>query len=106
MTERIQVNQSAKINWSYPQIYDDDDDGRDQITIGMEHVRASDQITIEFNSERNGWVIKMDKTKYDDEWGMTHTVEEDCEVAFIPAWNEADDITVEEARKLTTEDDE
>lgn len=57
-----------------------------QICIELWDVRAADSLLIEFDFKRNGWVIRMDKTK--ETLGMMEVVEEKVEVAFIPAWNE------------------
>ena len=82
---KMDIRNSARIDWMYPNIYPDK--GRlDSITINLMHVRASDAIQIEFDGDRNGYVIRMDKTAR-DECGF-YPVEEKVEVAFIPAWNE------------------
>lgn len=82
----FEVRGSVHLDWMYPNIYPDTAP-LDRITIGLDHVRAADSITIEFDGARNGWVIRMDRTR-DDDGGM-EPVEELAEVAFIPAWNDA-----------------
>ena len=56
-----------------------------KIEVGLEDVRAADTIEIEFDFDRNGYVIRMDETKDGD--GMMETLQEKIEVAFIPSWN-------------------
>lgn len=68
----------------YPNIYPKDK--LDSLTITLFHVRAADSIHIEFDGDRNGWVIRMDRTR--EKNGMSTVVKEKEEVAFIPAWNE------------------
>lgn len=60
-----------------------------KIEVGLEDVRAADSMEIEFDFERNGYVIRMDETKDGD--GMMDTISEKVEVAFIPAWNIKDE---------------
>jgi hypothetical protein len=57
-----------------------------KIQIGVECVRAIDDITVKFDLERNGYVICMDKCTYDGHDGFD-VIKEEQEVAFIPAWN-------------------
>jgi len=80
----IELPGSAHIEWMYPNIYGDEK--RDRISIGLCHVRAANDITIEYNAERDGWVIMMNETR--EVPGGAETVKEDVEVAFIPAWLE------------------
>lgn len=88
----IDVSGDASICWSYPNIYARNPDTNDplklsRIVLSLEHVRAANSIAIEYDGARDGWVIRMDKTKFTDH--CAETVEEGVEVAFIPAWNEA-----------------
>lgn len=76
---------TARIVWMYPNIYPEEKT-LDSITISLCHVRAVSNIKIEFDGNRNGYVIKMDKIK--DMGEYIEVVKEDDEVAFIPAWNE------------------
>jgi len=78
---------TVHIDWMYPNIYQSKQ-ALDSITINMCHVRASSSIKIEFCGERNGYVIRMDKTK--DMGEYSEVIKEDDEVAFIPAWHEDD----------------
>lgn len=83
------IEGSHRFEWSYPQIYSAPltTEPLSRITIGLMHVRAADDLIIEFSGARNGWVIRMDRT-YDGA-GVMETVAEAVEVAFIPAWNVA-----------------
>lgn len=45
------------IIWSYPQIYDHTD--KSYIELCLEHTRAADNIRINYDSNRDGWVIKQ-----------------------------------------------
>lgn len=83
----MDIGKSEHLEWMYPNIYDKEP--LDKLTVSLYHTRAANSFTIEFHSERNGFVIRMDKTK-DTESGC-ETVEKDVEVAFIPAWLEDDD---------------
>jgi len=62
-------------------------DRPNEIEVELVDVRAADALKISFDFERNGWRIGMDLT-CDDDSGIIHTVAENQEVAFIPAWNE------------------
>jgi hypothetical protein len=61
------------------------------VRIELDHVRAADNIVVRYDFTRDGWVIYMDETR--DRGGYMETVREDVEVAFVPAWNEARDIS-------------
>jgi hypothetical protein len=84
MDNTLELRNSPRIDWMYPNIYSDKP--LDRITIALFHTRAANDITIEFDGDRNGYVIRMDKTV--DTNAGADTVEENVEVAFIPAWNE------------------
>ncbi len=55
------------------------------VVVGLEHVRAADDVRVSYDFGRNGWVIQQaqvfswpcDDTVCDPEWK---------EVAFVPAW--------------------
>lgn len=85
MSDRREVEGTAYIDWSYPNIYASKD-RLDRLHIGLSHVRAADDLVIEYDGDRDGWVIRMDRTRRMDGW--SEVVEEAVEVAFIPAWNE------------------
>jgi hypothetical protein len=70
-----------KVELKYPRV----EDNPDKVIISLMDVRAADDLLIEFDFDRNGWVIKMDETK--DKDSMTEIIKEKVEVAFIPAWN-------------------
>lgn len=52
------------------------------IQIGLEHVRASDDIRVSFDFGRNGFVIEMSRWTGDDQTGRLWQ-----EVAFVGAWS-------------------
>jgi len=56
------------------------------VRIELMHVRAADVLIVRYDFERDGWSIRMDKTK--DLGGLMTVIEEAQEVAFVPAWNE------------------
>lgn len=70
--------------FSYPRI----ENKIKKIRVWLSDVRAADTMTIEFDFDRNGYVIKMDKMKYYDNGDLPDTIIEDDEVAFIPANHE------------------
>jgi hypothetical protein len=91
----VEVGPDAIVTWMYPNIYKHDPrTGQktplSQLRVGISHVRAADELIIEYDSERDGYVIRMDKTV--DRGSYMDTVQEAVEVAFIPAWNEAVDM--------------
>jgi hypothetical protein len=59
-----------------------------RVKIGVSHSRAVDGITIYFDGPRNGYVVLQHKTRHNPDGGLQEVIEPDCEVAFIPAWNE------------------
>ena len=71
------------INWLYPEIYNSQN--RSKLEISLFHTRAADSIRIQYDSERDGWIIeqasvfkwKADDKICDPKWK---------EVAFIQAW--------------------
>ncbi len=70
------------ITLSYPRI----EGNTNTIRLELGDVRAADDLIITFDFERNGWRIGMDTTRQTT-FGMD-TIDQDQEVAFIPAWNE------------------
>lgn len=61
-----------------------DPDKNTYVSIGLEHVRAADDIRIHYDGNRDGWAISQmtrfncrPEEEYDPAWK---------EVAFIPAW--------------------
>lgn len=77
---------TIKVDLEYPR-----SEGRaKKIIVSLIDTRAADSIVIEYDFERDGWVIKMDETREVD-WGM-EVVKPEQEVAFIPAWNEKDNL--------------
>jgi hypothetical protein len=59
-----------------------------KVVVSLLDVRAADDITISYDYARDGWRIGMDRTI--DRGDRMETVEEDVEVAFLPAWNETE----------------
>lgn len=78
----IEVGPSARIEWMYPNIYADAPLSR--LVISMNHVRVSADLVIEFDSKRDGFVIRMDC--YDDDADEVIVTRENVEIAFCPAW--------------------
>jgi hypothetical protein len=75
-------NRTIRIDLEYPRV----DFNPDKIVVDLMDVRAADSIEISYDFDRDGWVIKMDKTFKAD--GYMEVLEEKQEVAFIPAWNQ------------------
>jgi hypothetical protein len=72
----------------YPDIYGKDMP-RNFLRIALYHVRAANDIEIEYNSERDGWVIYMTATTgYKESENALKPIEERREKAFIPAWDD------------------
>jgi hypothetical protein len=67
----------------YPDAYDEKED---VIDIELCSVRAANSIRIKYDMARDGWQILMDKTR-DVDCGC-EVIQENVEVAFIPAWLE------------------
>ena len=78
--------QDVLVEWMYPNIYNSKGRKPSKLTIAMYHVRASSNLVIEFDADRDGFVIRMDRTRDDD--GCSEVVEKNVEVAFVPAWLE------------------
>ena len=82
-----ELHQNARIDWMYPEIYEGDQPSR--LTIAMNSVRASNSLMIEYESKRDGWVIRADIVREDPSIpGLMETTEEAVEVAFVSAWLE------------------
>lgn len=64
-----------------------------RVSIGLSDVRAADDLAVEYDFERDGWVLRMDKVREETTAsGSCHmeTIEGLAEVAFVPAWNEVE----------------
>jgi hypothetical protein len=81
--DKLDERERFRIDFFYPS---NKGTTKESIVIGLEHVRAADSITVRYDFERDGYVIQMDRTR--DEGSFAEVVEEEQEVAFIPAWNE------------------
>lgn len=88
----IEVPDSAVIEWMYPEIYGKDRP-QSEIRISMYHVRATNDLTIRFDSQRNGFVLTMDEFRgeYKDCGTYRESIEHEVEVGFVPAWTEGED---------------
>jgi hypothetical protein len=78
------------IDWMYPEIYGKDQP-RSVLKIGLYHVRAADDIEIEYHSDRDGYVIYQTVTigwKLNTVENYWEGIEERREKAFIPACDE------------------
>lgn len=71
---------TSNIGWMYPEIYDKSK--RNSLTIELIHTRAAKGIHIEYDSERDGWIIS-NQTKFS--WTIDDDIcdPEYTEVAFI-----------------------
>jgi len=59
-----------------------------EISVGLMHVRAADNIVIDYDFSRDGYRIRMRRRKEHP------TSEDDCpleEVAFVPSWIEPEE---------------
>lgn len=65
------------------------DENTSKVRLGLMHVRAVDDLLIEFDFDRNGWSIKQEPVVYDG--GCMDVVGEPEEVAFVDAWNEKEE---------------
>ena len=83
MTETIGQQKNVRVVWWYPDIYN----AKHWLTVSLMHTRAADDLHIRFDSERDGWVITMDRTR--DGEGYMETIVDKEQMAFIPAWNTA-----------------
>lgn len=86
------------VEWMYPEIYSHDLEGRPVtksiLKIGLMHTRAANDIEIEYDSDRDGYVIYQTITVGWKEVGglegrgCYEPIEKRKEKAFIPAWDE------------------
>lgn len=81
----IELLGSTNIGWIYPEIYNKQH--RDSIIIELCHTRSANIIRIEFDSDRDGYIIQQ-PTQF--EWPID---DDTCdphwkEVAFIDAWQD------------------
>ena len=73
----------ARASISYPRA-----GGDPHLLVGLEDIRAADDIRISYDFERDGWVVEQaavfewdaNDPTCDPDWG---------EVAFVPAWGRA-----------------
>lgn len=80
----------GQIDWMYPEIYGNNLP-RSVLRIGLYHVRAADDIEVEYNSERDGYVIYQTVTtgwSLDKDDNCYKAIEKRKKKAFIPAWDE------------------
>ena len=83
--EPIEIAGSQKIDWMYPNIYGD---SPDVLRISLYHVRAANDIEIEYSSQRDGWVVYQQVTTgFRNVGSHMDSVEKRKELAFIPAWD-------------------
>jgi hypothetical protein len=88
----IEVSGDANIDWMYPSIYAEDGP-RNFLRIGLMHVRAANDIEIEYDSDRDGWLIFQIittgfKLVESEKGNYYEPIEDRREMAFIPAWAE------------------
>ena len=81
--QNIELIGSTIIGWMYPEIYQPNK--RDSITIELYHTRSANNLHIEFDAERDGYVIQQ-QTRFT--WSLNDPIcdPEWKEVAFIKAW--------------------
>ncbi len=79
---------SGTIGW-FAGIYHED---RTVLRVGLHHVRAADDIEIEYDSARDGWVVyrtvTVGWTDPTPEKNYYEPIEKRKELAFIPAWDD------------------
>src|SRR3990167_7950796 len=49
------ITGSTHLSWSYPEIYKSQERGN--LTLHLSHTRCADPIRIEYDAERDGWVV-------------------------------------------------
>jgi hypothetical protein len=86
--DQADAHGDCQVNWMYPLMYSGE--GRSRLRISLFAVRAADDLIIEFDGPRNGWVIRMDRFAAEPH-EFDEPVEEAAEVAFVPAWYVAPD---------------
>lgn len=94
MSSRIQVPKDAgaiieahrgskvEIDFWYP----NQEESQPEVTIGLTHVRAADNIRVSYDFERDGWVIEQMSNR--EAWDSGDPYCDPCwrEAAFCPAW--------------------
>ena len=60
------------------------EDRPDEVRVSLVDVRAASALVIRYDFDRDGWAIYMDRHVEHEGW--METVEENVEVAFVPAW--------------------
>lgn len=86
-TTELEVSGNVQVEW-HPQIYGIkpyNDQPRDVLTVSLSHVRAAGGFEVEFDAERNGWVIYRTVCTGWDEAGAM--IEKRKEVAFLDAFD-------------------
>jgi hypothetical protein len=86
----IEVREDASIDWMYRNIYTKEAPPN-FLRIGLMHVRAANDIEIEYHSDRDGWVIFQTVTtgyQMNEKENYYEPIEDRREMAFIPAWAE------------------
>lgn len=88
--KKIEISGSALIDWMYPDIYGTEAP-RDRLSIALYHVRAANNIEIEYNSDKDGWdifqIIPIGDFKQGVD-GIWVKEEKTKLIAFVPAWDE------------------
>ena len=78
--ESEEMDDTIYIELKYPR----NEKNKNKVQVGLMDVRAADDILIEYDFERDGWVIKQ-ASKF--QWEIGEKRDEDWqEVAFIQAW--------------------
>lgn len=87
MSQRVSVHgDTMMVSLWYPRV---EGEPIKRIRLDLMDVRAADGLTISYDYERDGWTIVRDVTR--DEDGVAALTGEIREVAFVPAWTEADE---------------
>lgn len=67
------------VNLMYPK------QGEDKVTIALYHVRAADDLTVQYDFNRDGWVMTREVCKHTEEGGI-ESLGIWVEVGFVPSW--------------------
>lgn len=86
MDKPLELRGSQSIDWMYPEIYGHEKP-HDSLNIALYHTRAANNIQIKYDSDRDGWVIFMERTTQNED-GFVESTGRIEEVAFVPAWLE------------------
>lgn len=79
--DQISLNgRTIEVDLSYPEI----EPNPDAVRVGLEDVRAADDIMIRYDFDRDGYAITRERTRWVDQ--RIQRTGEVVEVAFIPAW--------------------